>query len=90
MDPAGPKVGEGLDDDDGEEEPAEVAVCAILANNLHKGGSRGSWEYLLQGCKKKKKKEPHRVGDPRLSLEQFLRANHLGCFVCYGRKSSFQ
>ena len=28
--------GEGLDKNDEEDEPAETAVCAFVANNLHK------------------------------------------------------
>ena len=41
MDPVAAEGGEGLDDDDDQDEPAETAVCAFVANNLHKGGNRG-------------------------------------------------
>ena len=73
MDPAGAEVGKGLDDDDDEDEPAETAVCAFMANNLHKGSNRGSWKPLQQGWKKREKKEPRRVGDPPLSFGEFIR-----------------
>ena len=42
MDPAGAEVGEDLEDDDGENKPAETAVCAFVAYTLHKGSHRGS------------------------------------------------
>ena len=41
-DPAGAEGGEGPDNDDDKDEPAETSVCAFLANNLHKGRHRGS------------------------------------------------
>ena len=89
MDPAGAEGGEGLDDDDYEDEPAETAVCAFVANNLHKGGNRGSWRPLQQGSKKREKKEPRRVGDTQLYFGEFIRAHLQGCFVCYGRSSPY-
>ena len=58
MDPAGAEGGEGVDDDDGEDEPAKPAVCAFVANNLHKGSNWGSWKPPQQGWKKREKKEP--------------------------------
>ena len=42
MDPLGAEGDEGLNDDDDEDEPAETAVSAFVANNLHKGSHRGS------------------------------------------------
>ena len=64
--------GEGLDDDEEDDEPAETAVCAFVANNLHKGGNWGSWKPLQQGWKKREKKEPRRVVDPPLSSGEFI------------------
>ena len=49
MDPAGADGGEALDDDDDDDEPAEMAVCAFVANNLKAGSNRGSWKPLQQG-----------------------------------------
>ena len=46
MDLTGAESGKGLEDDDGEDEPAETAVCAFVANNVEKGGNRGSWKPL--------------------------------------------
>ena len=40
MDLAGAEGVEGLDDDDDEDKPAETAVRAFVANNLHQGSSR--------------------------------------------------
>ena len=88
--PAGAEGGKGLTDDDNEDKPAGTAVCAFMAYNLHKGKDRGSWKPLQKVCKKRKKKEPRRVGDPPLSFEEFIRAHPQGCFVCYGRSSPFQ
>ena len=65
MDPTDTGGGEGLDEDDEDDEPAETTVCAFVANNLHKGGNRGSWKPLQQPWKKREKKEPRRVGDHR-------------------------
>ena len=66
MDPAGADGNEALDDDDDDDEPAEVAVCAFVANNLNTGSNRGSWKPLQKGWKKKR--EPRRIGDPPLSF----------------------
>ena len=89
MDPAGTEAGEALDDEDDNDEPAETAVCAFVANNLNAGSNRGSWKPLQKGLKKKEKKEPRRMGDPLLSFGQFIRAHPQGCFVCYGRDKGF-
>ena len=79
-------VGEGSGDDD---EPAEMAVCAFVANNLNAGSNRGRWKPLQQGWKNKEKKDPRRIGNPPLSFGEFIRAHPQGCFVCYGRKQGF-
>ena len=76
--------------DDDVDKPAETAVCAFVANNLHKGGNLGSWKPLQQGLKKREKKEPRRVGDLPLSSEELMRAQPQGCFVCYGQNFPFQ
>ena len=89
MDLAGTDCDEALDDDDGDEEPAETAVCIFVANNLNAGSNRGSWKPLQKGWKKKEKKEPRRMGDPPLSFGEFSRAHPQGCFVCYGRNKGF-
>ena len=89
MDPAGADGDETLDDDDDDNQPAETAVCAFVANNLNTGSNRGSWKPLQKGRKKKEKKEPRRPGDPPLSFREFIRAHPQGCFVCYGRKKGF-
>ena len=89
MDPAGADGGEALDDDDDDDEPAEMAVCAFVANNLNAGSNRGSWKPLQQDWKKKEKKDPRRIGNPPLSFGEFIRAHPQGCFVCYGRKQGF-
>ena len=49
MDPAGTEAGEALDDKDDDDEPAETAVCAFVANNLNAGSNRGSWKPLQKG-----------------------------------------
>ena len=90
MDPAEAGGGKGLDDDDDQDESAETAVCAFLANNLHKGSNQGSWKPLQQGWKKRKKKEPRGVGDPPLSFGEFIGARPQGCFVCNDWSSPFQ
>ena len=91
MDQAGDKGGDGFDDDDDDEDkPAETAVCAFVANSVHKESNRGSWKRLQQVWKKREKKERCRVGDPPLSFREFFRAHPQGCFVCYGRSSPFQ
>ena len=86
MHPAGADGDETLVDDDDDDEPAEVAVCAFVANNLSAGNNRGSWKPLQPGWKKKEKRDPRRIGDPPLSFGEFIRAH---CFVCYGRKKGF-
>ena len=88
MNPAGADGDEALVDDDDDDEPAEMAVCAFVANNSA-GSNRGSWKPLQPGCKKKEKKDPRRIGSPPLSFGEFIRAHPQGCFVCYGRKQSF-
>ena len=89
MDPAEAEGGKGLGDDDDEDEPAETAVCAFVAYNLHKGSNQGSWPPLQQVWKKGEKKEPRRVGDPPLSFGEFIRAHPQGCFGCCGRSARF-
>ena len=49
MDPAGADGDETLVDDDDDDEPAEVAVCAFVANNLSAGRKPGNWKPLHQG-----------------------------------------
>ena len=44
MDPAGAGGDETLVDDDDDDEPAEVAVCAFVANNLSAGSKPGNWK----------------------------------------------
>ena len=90
MDPAGAEGGKGLDGDIDEEEAAESAVCAFVANNRQKGTNQGSWKPVQQGWKKRGKKKPRRVGNPPLSLGSFIRAHAQGCFFCYERSSSFE
>ena len=89
MDPAGADGDVALDDDGDDDEPAEVAVCAFVANNLNTGSNRGSWKPLQKGWKKKEKKDPRRIGEPPLSFGEFIRAHPQGCFVCYGRNKGF-
>ena len=89
MNPAGADGDEALVDDDHDNEPAEMAVCAFVANNLNAGSNRGSWKPLQQGWKKKEKKDPRRIGNPPLFFREFIRAQPQGCFVCYGRKQAF-
>ena len=89
MDPAGADGDEALDDDDDNDEPAEAAVCAFVANNLNTGSNRGSWNPLRKAWKKKENKDPRRIGDPPLSFGEFIRAHPQGCFVCYGRNKGF-
>ena len=89
MEPAGANGDEALVDDDDNDAPAEMAVCAFVANNLNAGSNRGSWKPLQQGWKKKEKKDPRRIGNPPLSFREFIRAHPWGCFSCYGRKQGF-
>ena len=49
MNPAGADGDEALDDDDDNNEPAETAVCAFVANNLNTGSNQGSWKPLQKG-----------------------------------------
>ena len=89
MDPAGADGDEALDDDDDNDEPAEVAVCAFVANNLNTGNNRGRWKPLQKGWKQKEKKDPRRIGDPPLSFAEFTQAHPQSCFLCYGRNKGF-
>ena len=89
MDPAGAGGDETLVNDDDDDEPAEVDLCAFVANNLSAGSKQGSWKPLQPGWKKKEKRDPRRIGDPPLSFGEFIRAHPQGCFVCYGRKKGF-
>ena len=89
MDPAGADGDETLVDDDDDDEPAEVAVCAFVANNLSAGNKPGNWKPLQQGWRKKEKGDPRRIGDHPLSFGEFIRAHPQGCFVCFGRKKGF-
>ena len=89
MDPAGADGDEALVDDDDDDEPAEMAVCAFVANNQNAGSNRESWKPLQQGSRKKEKKDPRRIGNPPLSFGEFIRAHPQGCLVCYGRKQGF-
>ena len=73
MNPAGADGDEALVSDDNDDEPAEMAVCAFVANNLNAGSNRGSWRPLQQGWKKKEKKDPRRIGNPPLSFGEFIR-----------------
>ena len=68
MDPVGADGDEALHDDDDDHEPAEMAVCAFVANNLNAGSNRGSGKPLQKDWKKKEKKEPRRIGDRPLSF----------------------
>ena len=87
-DPAGADGDETLIDNDDDDEPAEMAVCAFVAQN-GTGSNRRSWKPLQPGWKKKEKRDPRRIGDPPLSFGEFIRAHPQGCFVCYGRKKGF-
>ena len=89
MDQAGAHDDEALDDDDEDNERAEVALCAFVANNLNTGSNRGSLKPLQKVWRKKEKKDPRRIRDPRLSFGGFIRAHPQGCFVCYGRNKGF-
>ena len=86
MNPAGADGDETLVNDDDNDEPAAMAVCVFMANNLNVGSKQRSWKA---GWKKKEKRDPRRIGDPPLSFGEFLRAHPQGCFVCYGRKKGF-
>ena len=58
MNPAEADGDETLVDDDDDDEPAEMAVCAFVANNLNAGSNRGSWKPLQQGCKEEGEEGP--------------------------------
>ena len=89
MDPAGADGDEALDDDHDDKEPAKMAVCAFVANNLSAGSNLGSWKPVQRGWKKKEKKDPRRIGDPALCFGEFIQAHPQGCLVCYGRNKGF-
>ena len=89
MDAAGAEGDEALVDDYDDDEPAEMTVCAFVANNLNARSNQGGWKPLQQGWKKKEKKDPRRIGNPPLSFGEFIRAHPQGCFVCHGRKQGF-
>ena len=74
VDPAEADGNEALDNDEDDNEPAEVAVCAFVANNVNTGSNQGSWKPLQKGWKEKEKKDPRRIGDPPLSFGEFIRA----------------
>ena len=52
MDPAGADGNEALVDDNDNDEPAEMAVCAFVTHN-GAGNNQGSWKPLQPGWKKK-------------------------------------
>ena len=87
--PRWPQGSEPASDDDDDNEPAEMAVCAFVAHNLNAGSNRESWKPLQKGWKKKEKKDPRRIRVPALSFGEFIRAHPQGCFVCYGRNKGF-
>ena len=89
MDPARADGDEALDDDDDDNEPAQMAVCAFVASNLNAGSNWGSWKPVQKGWKKKEKKDPRRIGDPALSFGECIQAHPQGCLVCYGRNKGF-
>ena len=49
MDPAGADGNEALNDNDDDDEPAEVAVCAFVVNNLNTGYQPGKLEAPAEG-----------------------------------------
>ena len=89
MDPAGADGDEALDDNDDDDEPAEMAVCASVASNLNAGSNWGSWKPLQQGLEKKEERDSAALATPRCSLgssyELTLRV--ISC-VMGGRKGS--
>ena len=89
MDPAGSEGAEGCEDDHNEDEPAEMAVCALVANNLHRGSNRGTAKLLQQKWKKRIKKESRRIGAPRLSFGECIRTHPPACFVCHMQNAHF-
>ena len=89
MDPAGADGDETLVDDDNDDEPAEVAVCAFVANNLSAGNNRGSWKPLQPGWKKKEKRTLAALATLRCPLGSSyqLTRRAVSC-VMGGRKAS--
>ena len=69
---------------------SQIAVCAFVASNLHKGSNQGSLRPLQQGWEKRERREPHQVHDQPVSFVEFIRAHPRSCFVCYGQNSSLQ
>ena len=61
MNPAGADGDETLVDDDDDDEPAQMDVCAFVANTLNAGSNQGSWKPLQQGRKRGKKKGVNEV-----------------------------
>ena len=58
MDPAGADGDEALEDDDHDDEPAEMAVCAFVANNLNAGGQPGKLEAPAEGLEEEGEEGP--------------------------------
>ena len=58
--------------------PAEMASCALVANNLHEGGNTGSWKPFQQQWKKREKKESRHVSDLLLTFREFIRTHGQG------------
>ena len=58
MDLAGADGDEALDDDDDDNEPAEMAVCAFVANNLNAGSNRGKLEAPAAGVEEEGEEGP--------------------------------
>ena len=58
MDPAGADGDEALVDDDDYDEPAEMAVCAFVANNLNAGSNRGSSKPLATALEEEGEQGP--------------------------------
>ena len=71
MDPAEAVGNEALNEDDEDDEPAETAICAFVANNLSTVSNQGSRKPLQKGWRKKEKQELRRIGDPPLSFGEF-------------------
>ena len=58
MDPAEAEGGEGLVDDDEGDEPAETAVCAFVADDLHKGSNREAGSPFSRVGRREKRRSP--------------------------------
>ena len=58
MDPAGVDGDEALDDDGDDDEPAEMAVCAFVANNLNAGSKWGKLEAPAEGLEEEGEEGP--------------------------------